>query len=119
MNTYSSIITKKILAPYKRWQIEQKHIPKMNRYSLGVKIDTLFVLLIELIQYAQYSDKKIPYLNKIIVEVNVLKNLLLTLYEIQGISEKAYVEMSAEIEEVGKMVYVWNKRLGTQKKTNI
>ena len=115
MNTYSSIITKKILTPYKQWQIEQKHIPKMNRYSLGIKIDSLFVLLIELMQYAQYSDRKIPYLNKIIVEVNVLKNLLLILYEIQGISEKAYIQMSTDIEEVGKMVYAWNKRLGAKK----
>lgn len=106
-NSTSSIILQKFLISYKKWQFIQKDIPKINRYSLGVKIDTYFVNIIEMINYAQFGEKKLIYIEKAIIQNNTLKSLLAILFEIDSISQENYLDICKDLEEFGKMLYSW------------
>ena len=45
----------KIINAYTYWSNIIRHIPKIHRYSLGIKIDTIFSDIIELVSMAQFS----------------------------------------------------------------
>ncbi len=117
-NLSSSMIINKILIAYKKWQLIQKDIPKINRYSLGVKIDIYFINILEMINYAQFGEKKTLYLEKVIVQNNILKNLLLILLEINSISQEKYIDICKDLEELGKMAYSWKNKTINQKLIN-
>jgi hypothetical protein len=106
-----SVITNKFLNVYKIWQTIQKDIPKINRYSLGIKIDAYFVNILEMINYAQFGDKKFIYLEKSIIQNNILKSLLSVLFEIDSISQEKYLEICKGLEELGKMLYSWKLKV--------
>ncbi|MCL2173969.1 four helix bundle protein [Candidatus Saccharibacteria bacterium] len=105
----------KILAGYKKWHTLSRHVPKIHRYSLGVKIDDCFAGLVELVAMAQFSDVELrrKYLTAAIAKNDCLKFMLYTLYEIEGIDEKSFVALSSDIEEVGKMLYGWKNKIET------
>lgn len=106
-----SILTSKFLKVYKNWQTVQKNIPKINRYSLGIKIDTYFVHILEMINYAQFGERKFIYLEKGVIQNNILKSLLSVLFEIGSISEEKYLEICKDLEEIGKMLYSWKLKV--------
>jgi hypothetical protein len=107
INSTSSIILNKLLIAYKKYQLIQNSIPKINRYSLGIKIDTYFINIMEMINYAQFGEKKLIYLEKAIIQNNVLKSLLTILFEINSISQEKYLEICKDLEEFGKMIFTW------------
>lgn len=117
-NLSSSIIINKTLSAYKKWQTVQKGIPKIHRYSLGVKIDTYFVDILEMINYAQFGEKKTVYLEKVIIQNNVLKSLLLILFEIDCVAQEKYMDICKDLEELGKIAYTWKKKTINQKLIN-
>lgn len=85
----------------------------MRRYSLGVKIDSLFSDVIELISIAQFSvkEKRIPVIERAIAKNDVLKFMLYVLWELQGIEEKHFLAIAPQLEEVGRMLYGWKQRM--------
>lgn len=117
-NLSSSVIINKILLAYKKWQIVQKNIPKIHRYSLGIKIDTYFVDILEMINYAQFGEKKTIYLEKAIIQNNILKSLLLILLEIDCIDRDKYIDICKNLEELGKIAYSWKSKYVVNKTTN-
>ncbi len=117
-NLSSSIIINKTLSAYKKWQIVQKNIPKIHRYSLGIKIDTYFVDILEMINYAQFGEKKTLYLEKAIIQNNILKSLLLILLEIDCIDKDKYIDICKDLEELGKIAYTWKNKTINQKMIN-
>lgn len=117
-NLSSSIIINKILVAYKKWQIVQKSIPKIHRYSLGTKIDTYFVDILEMINYAQFGEKKTLYLEKAIIQNNILKSLLLILLELDCIDRDKYIDICKDLEELGKIAYSWKNKTINQKLIN-
>ena len=97
----------KILSAYKEWCNIAKHIPKMRRYSLGVKIDCLFADIIELVSMAQFSAKenRPGFITKAISKNDCLKFMFYALLELGGIEEKHFVRNSPIIEEGGGKNY--------------
>lgn len=84
----------------------------MRRYSLGIKIDNTFSDIIELVSMAQFSpiaDRE-KILTKAITKNDVLKFLLYTLKELNGIDTNKFIEISTKTEEVGKMLYGWKNQ---------
>ena len=79
-----SQIAVKILSAYTYWNNITRHIPKMRRYSLGVKIDIAFSDLIELVSIAQFSTgaRRVEALTKAITKNDVLKFLLCRIFRI-------------------------------------
>lgn len=51
-------ILQKVISAYKLWHNTLPHIPRLIRYTLGEKISTLFIELVELILIAGYSSKE-------------------------------------------------------------
>lgn len=107
-----SSIAIKILSAYKEWSSILKHIPKMKRYSLGVKIDCLFSDLVELISLAQFSAKENrgAIITRAISKNDCLKFMLYALLELNGIENKHFIRIAPIAEEVGKMLYGWKNQ---------
>ena len=84
----------------------------MRRYSLGVKIDSLFADIIELVSIAQFSEKeKRPdIISKAITKNDVLKHMLYVLFELKGIEEQYFIELAPMIEEIGRILYGWRNQ---------
>lgn len=106
-------ISAKLLDTYVCWQNNTKHIPKMLRYSMGVRIDSLFAEIVELIYIATFTslDKKLPFVNKANTRNDLLKFMLNTLFELNGIKENAFIELSFKMEEIGRMLYGWKMKI--------
>jgi len=87
--------------------------PKSSRYTLGIKIDSLFLEVIELIIKASYSDKleKFISLKNASVKLDLLKFFLQITWEIKSLDNKKYILISEKMNEIGKMLRGWIKAL--------
>lgn len=106
----------KLVAIYKLWHKYLPHFPKTSRYTLGEKIDSLFVEIVEYIVIASYLSKqeKLPYLKKGLVKLDVLKFFLQVAWEIKALDNKKFIELSERLVEVGRMLGGWNKQLSKE-----
>ena len=75
-----SIVTK-ALSSYKSWFFVKKNLDKSIKYTLGQKIDDLYVLVLEKLSEAQYSwkEKKLVPIEIAIIKVETLKFMIFTL----------------------------------------
>ena len=105
-------IALRILSAYTYWHNITRHIPKMRRYSLGIKIDSLFCNLIESVSRSQFTVKEERNTNISVAITNndVLKFLLYALFELKSIEEKHFLEISSRLDEVGRMLYGWKNK---------
>ena len=97
---------------YKVWYELFVHIPKSSKYTLGEKIDALFLETIELIFIAQYTkmEQKPIVLQKANTKFDLLKFLLQILWDIKAISTNQYGLLSEKLNEIGKMLGGWLKQ---------
>ena len=105
------------LTVYKTWYGFRDNFPKKARYTLGDKIDTRFLNVLELISIATYQtqDEKIATLDRAITGIDLLKFLLRLAWEIHVLDDKKYTTLSEGIQEIGRQVGGWKK--GIQNKT--
>jgi hypothetical protein len=89
----------------------------MRRYSLGIKIDSLFADIIELTSMAQFSPKeqRTAIISKAITKNDVLKHMLYVLFELKGIEDNYFIELAPKIEEIGRMLYGWRNQAAIQR----
>jgi len=92
-------------------------IPKIHRYTLGQRIDNLFIEIIEAIATASFlgRDEKLPYVRRAIQKTDTLKILLMILWETKSLDNKKYIALSLPIDEIGKMLGGWNGQLSKTK----
>src|SRR5882724_2071603 len=90
----------KLLAIYKTWHTGTAHIPKMLRYSLGVRIDALFAEIVELTAGAQFSPERERgvLITRAIAKNDLLKFMLYALFELGGIGESNFAQLGPDIE---------------------
>ncbi|MEK9151624.1 MAG: four helix bundle protein [Patescibacteria group bacterium] len=103
-----------MLVFYTEWHaILTRHIPKILRYSLGMRIDNIFAGILEDIALAQFSlpEHKTAYLRRAIGKNDTLKFMLYALFEMKGIDEKKFISLSQKAEEVGRMLYGWKCKM--------
>jgi len=98
---------------YLLWVGFYQTLPKLHKHSLGQKIDTLFVEVIEAISIATFlsREEKQPWVRLAIRKTDTLKILLMVLWEAKSIDNKKYLALSVKIEEIGKMLGGWNGQL--------
>ena len=98
---------------YNLWQSCLTHFPKQNRYTLGTKIDDVFLVAIEFCFLASYAnrDTKIVHLERCISRVDLLKLLLQLAWEIRALDNQKYIILSEQLQEVGRMLGGWRKGL--------
>ena len=106
-------IVQRIILVYKMWQEFLPHFPKRSKYTLGNKIDSLFVETLELIFIAAYlpRNEKLPYVRKSIGKIDLLKFFLQIAWEINSLESKKYSALSEPLNEVGRMTGGWYRQL--------
>jgi hypothetical protein len=103
----------KLKDSYGLWQKYLTDFPKQNRYTLGNKIDEVFLNAIEFCFLASYANKdtKIIHLERCISRVDLLKLLLQLSFEVKALDTKKYTQLGTELQEVGRMLGGWRKGL--------
>lgn len=98
------------------WITFYETLPKIHKYTLGQKIDTLFVEVIEAISIATFlsREEKHPWVKLAIRKTDTLKILLMVLWEAKSVDNKKYIILSVQIEEIGKMLGGWQGQLTAQ-----
>jgi len=99
----------KIKSIYIFWYSIYHTVPKTHRYTLALKIDNLFVEIIEMCASASFVQKldKVVYLRTAIRKLDTLKIMLMVLWETKSIDTKKYELLSLPLEEIGKMLGGW------------
>ena len=89
-------VLQKLRNAYKLWHEYLRRFPKTGRYTLGAKIDGLFVEILEQIVIASFLEKgeKLPFVKRAIVKLDVLKFFLETAWEINALQQKHYILIS-------------------------
>lgn len=109
-------LIEKIKNLYLIWFQYYQTIPKTHRHSLGQRIDTLFVEIVEALATASFlaREEKLPYVRLAIRKVDTLKIFLMMLWETKSLDNKKYIAISLKIDEIGKMLGGWSGQLQKQ-----
>jgi hypothetical protein len=102
---------------YALWQQLLPHSSKIQRHTLGDKIDELFLETLEWAFRASYlsgSEKTIAVAGAV-VRLDLVKFFLLVAWEIDMITDKQYAHISEPLVEASKMLVGWKDYL--EKKT--
>ena len=88
-------------------------MPKTHRYSLGEKIDKLFVDTIEAIITANFltPKEKEPFIRFAIRKLDTLKMFLMILWETKSLDDKKYIALSEKLNEVGRNLGGWRGKI--------
>jgi len=109
-------VLEKLKQAYLLWHNYHGILAKTHRYSLGQRIDDLFIQAIEAIAAASFLSKqeKIPYVRLAIRKIDTIKILLMIVWESKSLDTTKYATLSVEIDSVGKMLGGWNGQLQKQ-----
>lgn len=110
----------KLKAGYILWCEYHPKLPKTYRYSIGQRVEILFIESIEAIALASLltREEKQPYVRLASRKIDTLKILLMVLWETKSLGEKRYIALSTHLNEVGKMLGGWNGQLLKQNSSN-
>ena len=106
----------KLKDAYGLWQNYLTHFPKANRFTLGSKIDEVFLHAIEYCFLASYSPlgEKLAILDRAISRVDLIKLLLQLAWDIKAIDTNKYVVLGNMLSETGKMLGGWKKQISNK-----
>lgn len=98
---------------YLLWNGYYQKLPKAHRYTLGARIDALFVEVIEAIACATFipKEEKRSWVRLAIRKLDTVKVLLLVLWESKSLPTKQYAALSAPLEDTGRMLGGWYGKL--------
>lgn len=104
-------IIQKATEAYKLWQGYFDLFPKPTKFSLGVKIDTIFVEVIEAVFLTRYSkgEQKRLYINTAGAKLNLLQFLLQIAWEIKAMDAKQFSTLVSPLNGIGNMIGGWQK----------
>jgi hypothetical protein len=88
-------------------------VPRISRFTLGSKIDVLFIEIIELIFTASYTsrDKKLALVEQASIKLDMLKFFLQLTWEFKILENKKYVQISTPLADIGRQLGGWQKQL--------
>lgn len=109
-------VIQKLVQAYKQWHDFIRHFPKTSRYTLGGKIDALFLEVTEASFTASFlrKEEKLPFIRKAIIKLDVLKFMLQLAWEIKSLDNKKYITLSEPLAEIGRMLGGWYRQLDRQ-----
>ena len=101
---------------YALWFSLYAQFPKTHRYTLGGKIESYFLDLLELIFISLYlsCEQKIPKLILAVSKLEGIKFFLQLAWENKCIATQKYSELSCALAELGRIIYGW--KCGIEKK---
>ena len=88
-------------------------MPRLSRFTLDTKIDTIFIELIELLVLAGYAnrDQKLMFITRAIGKTDLLKYFLQLIWEMKLFGDPEYLSVAAPLNEVGKQLGGWRRQL--------
>ena len=109
-------ILQRITTAYEIWDSYSQEIPKKSRYTIGGKIDLLFIEIIELVFKASYlkPELKIPLVKETSMELNLLKLFIQILWERKILDNNKYTIISELLDTTGQMLGGWLRQLEKQ-----
>jgi hypothetical protein len=109
-------ILHKVADAYKLWQTYIRYFPKDLRYTLGGKIDLLFIEVLESLFAASYliKEQKQPHLQRAAQKLDLLKFFLQLSWECKALDIKKFVNISELTIEIGRMLGGWQKQVITK-----
>ena len=109
-------LLERIKSVYILWHEYHSTLPKTHRYSLGLRIDGLFIEAIEAISAAAFLSRaeKMPSVRLAIRKIDTVKLLLMVLWETKSLDTKKYAVLSEKAEEIGRMLGGWVGQLNKQ-----
>lgn len=112
-NFRSPTVLIKAKESYAVWFKILADFPKIYRYSLGDKIEESFLSLLENIFSTSYLSgiEKQNKLTIAIIKLDNVKFFLQLAWENKCIATNAYITISKQLDEVGKMLGGWRKGL--------
>ncbi|MEI7513662.1 MAG: four helix bundle protein [bacterium] len=111
---YNSLpVIEHTISSYKLWHSYLPHISKNERYSIGIKLDTLFTNIIDSIFGASNSsdDYRIHYIEKSIRLSDTISLFLRIIWELKAIDSKKYLTLCEEFSNVGRMLGGWKAKI--------
>ncbi|MFS8158881.1 MAG: diversity-generating retroelement protein Avd [Candidatus Roizmanbacteria bacterium] len=87
--------------------------PKKDRHTLGQKLDTLTLSILELVIAAgiSHKERKLLSIEKAIVSVDLLKILIRLSKDVEALDFKRYSHLQELLHEIGRMLGGWKKSL--------
>ncbi len=109
-------VLQRVKNAYILWFGYYQMLPKLHRHTLGQRIDTLFIEIIESIATASFLTRqdKQPFVRLAIRKTDALKILLMVLWETKSLDNKKYIALSEKLDEIGRMLGGWNGQLTKQ-----
>lgn len=103
---------------YLLWHNFLPHLPRLSRYTLGVKIDRLFIEALELSLTAQYTrrEDKLTFLKQFNRKLDNLKFFITILWEAKGLDANQYSQLSHKLFSSGNMLGGWMKMIESPQK---
>ncbi|MFA6227950.1 MAG: four helix bundle protein [Patescibacteria group bacterium] len=113
--TGNLLVLGKTIAAYKLWHDWLKNFPKTSRFTLGIRLDQIFLELLEILATAQYlpKDKKLKPAIKSIKKIDLLKFYLRLCWEMKLFNDNKFRDLALKIEEIGRLAYAW--KIGLEK----
>jgi len=103
------------------WHQNLINLARVDRYTIGAKIDETFLALLELIFKASFACDKFEKLSLVIQAIgknDLLGFLLQISWEQKVIDHSSYGSLILCLEEIGKMLGGWKKNLKAKTPTN-
>ena len=106
-------IIQRFIAVYKLWHEWRDHFPKKSRYTLGGKIDALFLDTIGFLFTASYlsREQKLLVLQRAGSKLDLLKFFLQVAWELKALDNKKYIALSEPLVEIGRMLGGWIRQV--------
>jgi len=94
---------------YKTWQDILPHVAKSHRQTIGLKIDTLLIGVLEQTFKASYAsgDQKYQFISNAVIGNDSAKFFLLVAWECKILNDKHYLRISKTLVEASKMLVGW------------
>jgi len=105
-------LLKKLGDGYKLWHGTLQNIPKLSRFTIGAKIDALFIETVEYVLLASYAPKsqKLSIIKRASTKLDALKFFLQLAWEIKSFDNSKYLAIAGPLIEAGKMLGGWQKQ---------
>ncbi|MFA6056207.1 MAG: four helix bundle protein [Thermodesulfovibrionales bacterium] len=106
---------------YKVWHKHLINVSKIDRHTIGIKIDGIFLSLLETIFRATFAcDKfeKLSLVSQAIGKNDLLKFFLQIGWEQKVLDHAIYGNIIIQLDEIGRMLGGWKKSLQDKTPTN-
>ncbi len=113
-------ILHKLKDTYFLWFTYYNKLPKEHRFTLGQRIDDIFISTISAVATASFTPKqdKLPAIAQAIRHLDVIRVLLMVLWETGSLFEPYYIALSKKVEVVGRMLGGWQLNIQSLNKNS-